>query len=135
MTGADVGQLESKIERGTRPPPCKYQHFPMKFNELITFKTVKYDLLLQNLRKNNTELPEQKDSLTASEMDAVIALCAVMQDSTKYHTSDVTAAQYAAVVKTLAWPLKSTLPGLDLLRMLPFHPAAAKHIAEHARGM
>lgn len=107
----------------------------MKLNELITFKTVKYDLLLQNLRKNNSELPEQKDALTAAELDAITALCAVMQDSTKYHTSDVTAAQYAAVFKTLAWPLKSTLPGLDLLRMLPFHPAAAKHIAENARGM
>jgi thioredoxin 1 len=132
FSGADEAQLSDTIEKHTREPPSPYQHFPMKFDDLFSFKPIKFDLLLQNLVKFNTELTAEQHPLALSdaELKDVDALCKLLDDRTRYLQNNVDNMQYSAVTKMLDWPLKYALPGLNVLRVLSFHPGAAKLMAE-----
>ena len=132
FSGADEGQLSDTIDKHTREPPSPYLHFPMKFDDLFSFKPIKFDLLLQNLVKFNTELASEQHPLALSEAEIkdVDSLCKLLDDRTRYLQNNVDNMQYSAVTKMLEWPLKYALPGLNVLRVLMFHPGAAKLMAE-----
>eukprot|EP00455_Lapot_gusevi_P035615 TRINITY_DN3943_c0_g1_i1.p1 TRINITY_DN3943_c0_g1~~TRINITY_DN3943_c0_g1_i1.p1 ORF type:complete len:476 (-),score=140.38 TRINITY_DN3943_c0_g1_i1:161-1588(-) len=136
VKGLNEAGLEAEIDRHTQPPPCPYRHFPMKFDEMLTFKPIKFDLVLQNVDKFNNTIIEQKEGvpLTPAELRHVHDLVALLDDQLRYHVSDITVDQYDALFKTLDWPEKFLPPVMNLVRVLPFHPGAAKFMVNVMRS-
>ena len=106
-------------------PTPAVSHFPLVADALLSYREIKYDVLLNNLVKFNTETPSP---LTADEMAAVRAVCNTLADPAQVtqSSSTVSAPQFAALKKMLDWPLAHALPGLNVWRVLPFHSHAGQ---------
>lgn len=120
FSGADESQLVDLIEKHTTEPLPQYAHFPLPFESMFAFKDIKYDLLLKNLVKFNGEMVTDVGAalgaspLSDAELKELTSLCALLEDKAFYHQNAVSGAQYAALCKTLEWPIKFALPALNV---------------------
>ena len=84
---------------------------------------------LQDL--NSTAPPAQ--ALTSNEFDCVVTLAATLENTSRYHASEISSIEVAAAVKMLHWSPNNLAIPFDLMRMLASHPHGAETLARHSQ--
>lgn len=60
-------------------------------------------------------------------------LCKLLDNRPQYHQSVVSPEDFDVLFKMLQWPMKLALPALNIIRVLPFHPIAAKYMSDNLK--
>jgi len=106
-----------------------YAHFPLKPEEAVVFKAIKYDAVLKKAKEFAGEYSkdsklDQKLSLSSAEMKQLETMVNQLEDTKSYH-KDLNDSQYSVIDKMMSWPDHMHMPVLHLLRVLFLHPHAA----------
>eukprot|EP01006_Ploeotia_vitrea_P041865 TRINITY_DN66582_c8_g2_i1.p1 TRINITY_DN66582_c8_g2~~TRINITY_DN66582_c8_g2_i1.p1 ORF type:complete len:527 (-),score=287.44 TRINITY_DN66582_c8_g2_i1:1485-3020(-) len=138
FSGADGGRLSSTVSslveaaEHKEEAPSPYTHFPLRDNELVLFKSIKYDIVRAKVTTNNAaEELKDEQRLSEAEQKQFDAIEATLSNRGAYHTSTISDAEFAALRKVLAWPVNLRSPALHYLRILLLHPQACKHLSQH----
>ena len=83
---------------------------------------------LQDL--NSTAPPTQ--ALTSSEFECVVSLAATLENTSRYHASEISTTEVAAALKMLNWSSNNLAIPFDLMRMIASHPHGAEALAKHS---
>jgi len=66
-------------------------------------------------------------ALDTTEWTLVESTFSKVSQTSRYHTSNFSAKEYAAIERLLNWPSNQLFPVLDFLRLMVLHPEAANH--------
>eukprot|EP01116_Phalansterium_solitarium_P006057 TRINITY_DN18371_c0_g1_i1.p1 TRINITY_DN18371_c0_g1~~TRINITY_DN18371_c0_g1_i1.p1 ORF type:complete len:500 (-),score=34.85 TRINITY_DN18371_c0_g1_i1:7-1506(-) len=132
--GASVDQLERAIQTfgGTLAPPApsapslNLTYLPQK--ECVFFNASKLDVVVAKILATNAKLVSEQPSLflDVRQAEKLENIQKTLMDTSFYHTSSFSTAEYEVVGKLLHWPTIELFPVFDLLRLMVLHPAAAE---------
>lgn len=88
--------------------------------------------LVSKLQDLNSSAPPGQ-ALTDSEFDCIVSLAATLENTSRYHSSEMTSADVAAAMKMLHWSSSNLAIPFDLMRMLASHPHGAGTLARHSQ--
>lgn len=70
-----------------------------------------------------------KDALSASDFDLVVSCAATLEATNRYHSSEISGSEVAAVIRMTSWDAAKVAIPLDLLRMVSAHPHGSNSLA------
>lgn len=138
FSGADSNKLRQIVEEygnaEPRPTVCPYKHFPLREQELVKYAEIKWELVQPKFREIQGKMTkEAPGALTDADLAAIDKLIATVSDKSSFHSSNVSAGEFAALNKLVQqWPAEHQGPVVNLVRMAVFHPVVAKYYAEEA---
>ena len=72
-------------------------------------------------------------ALTTSEFELIVSLAATLENTSRYHASEVSTSEVTAVIQMLEWVPSNLAIPFDLMRMLASHPHGADTLARHSK--
>jgi len=138
--GADENKLRTIVakyceEKEAQEPKSPFNHFPLKQEETVVFKSIKYDAVLKKAKDCSSEIGkdskfDSKLSLSSSELKALDTMISHLEDTKTYQTKEFSEIHFTVIDKMLSWPDHMQMPVLHLIRMLFLHPHAASTYAK-----
>ncbi|XP_004363948.1 phospholipase A2-activating protein [Capsaspora owczarzaki ATCC 30864] len=110
--------------------PASTGYFPQLM--FINVAAFNYAAISKKLRELNDALPSGFYKLSAADLAEIDELARTLENTAKYHSSEISPSVFVLLNKIMAWPEASLFPVLDLIRLVVLHPSGVRHFAETA---